>query len=133
MPSAVRDTTKTAEYRTSYATIPPAPGSRFWVVEEDNCSPRFMRSSLYNVRLRSQWQAGFFTHIIAVVQIPASSDLHMQSGVPFGLLVQPMAEPGLGESAVPLVDFGAAGPLRYVTCLHLHHIVVLCAHSMFYE
>lgn len=70
--------------------------------------------------------AGFFTHIIAVVQIPASSDLHMQSGVPFGLLVQPMAEPGLGESGVPLVDFGAAGPLRYVTCPHLHHIVVLC-------
>lgn len=96
MPSAVRDTTKTAEYRTSYATIPPAPGSRFWVVEEDNCSPRFMRSSLYN--------------------IPASSDLHMQSGVPFGLLVQPMAEPGLGESAVPLVDFGAAGPLRCGRC-----------------
>jgi protein transport protein SEC24 len=47
-------------------------------------------------------------------QVPSSADLHMQSGIPFGLLVQPMAEPGLGESSVPVVDFGAAGPVRYL-------------------
>jgi len=96
IPSAVQDNTQMVEYHTDLCGVPPVPGSRFWVFEENNCSPRYMRSSLYN--------------------IPASSDLQMQSYLPLGLLVQPMAEPGLGEAPIPLVDLGAIGPIRCGRC-----------------
>lgn len=75
---------------------PPLVTSKFVVRDYGNASPRFIRSTMYNV--------------------PATPELMKQSGVPLGLVVSPMAAVGEGESEPPLTDFGAAGPVRCMRC-----------------
>ncbi|CAM9362446.1 unnamed protein product [Phaeothamnion confervicola] len=77
------------------APRPPAT-SRFRAVDEGTCSPRFIRPTLG--------------------QIPLTKDALAACGVPLAAFVQPMAAPEEGEPAVPLVDFGDAGPPRCTRC-----------------
>jgi protein transport protein SEC24 len=79
--------------------LPPLVTSRFVVRDCGNASPRFLRSTMYH--------------------IPATPDLLKQTGVPFALVVQPMAavDAAQGEHEPPLTDFGlASGPVRCNRC-----------------
>lgn len=55
-----------------------------------------MRSSMYNV--------------------PATSEMIKQAGVPFSLIVSPFAKTVEGEITPPIVDFGEMGPVRCIRC-----------------
>ncbi len=61
-----------------------------------NASPRFIRSTMYNV--------------------PSTPDMLKQTSVPFGLVVSPFAPVAEGEIEPPVSDFGAAGPVRCARC-----------------
>ncbi|KAL6046314.1 Protein transport protein Sec24C [Balamuthia mandrillaris] len=96
IPSPVSAPGVLTHFRTNTNRVPPPPTSRYFVLDEGNCSPRFMRMSLYNV--------------------PCSADLLNTSCLPLGAVVQPLAEPGPGEDPIPIVDFGSSGPIRCNRC-----------------
>jgi protein transport protein SEC24 len=78
---------------------PPSPPSsvlEYFVIDDGNCSPRFMRSTTY--------------------ALPTTADLANTLNIPLGLIIQPLAE--LREDEVPLqvVDFGETGPIRCSSC-----------------
>uniref|UniRef100_A0A7S2F1C4 Protein transport protein SEC23 n=2 Tax=Octactis speculum TaxID=3111310 RepID=A0A7S2F1C4_9STRA len=77
--------------------LPPPMACRpYRVVDEGNCSPRFMRPTMHHM--------------------PATRDVANQTKVPLGILVQPMAEPEEGEEQISVVDFGENGPPRCTRC-----------------
>lgn len=80
----------------SGAALPPPAYSFFIATDTGNCSPRFMRSTLY--------------------QLPISSSLLSECKVPLALLINPLAEVGERDSTVPVVDFGGDGPIRCGRC-----------------
>ncbi|KAL2917952.1 COPII coat Sec23p-Sfb3p heterodimer component [Polyrhizophydium stewartii] len=86
----------TTPYVTMSRTVPPLAASRFTVFDNGNCSPKFIRSTLYN--------------------IPATEDMLNTSQLPFGLVIQPLAEIDRGDTQVPFVDFGESGPVRCNRC-----------------
>ena len=49
-------------------------------------------------------------------ELPARAETARAMALPLGCVVTPLAEPAAGEAAVPLVDAGAAGPLRCARC-----------------
>jgi protein transport protein SEC24 len=71
------DTKQIVRYHTQTGSIPPAATTQFIVTDEGNCSPRFMRMTLYSV--------------------PASSDLSTNSHLPLGAVIEPLAELAVGE------------------------------------
>jgi protein transport protein SEC24 len=75
--------------------LPPSTSS-YVVSDQGNASPRFMR--------------------MTVNCAPASKELVQQSKLPFGVLMQPLADVGPGEEPVPVVNFGEDGPLRCQRC-----------------
>eukprot|EP01119_Soliformovum_irregulare_P014673 TRINITY_DN4026_c0_g1_i1.p1 TRINITY_DN4026_c0_g1~~TRINITY_DN4026_c0_g1_i1.p1 ORF type:complete len:883 (-),score=243.77 TRINITY_DN4026_c0_g1_i1:77-2725(-) len=81
---------------TNRSTLPPPATSEYRVIDEGNCSPRFMRMTMYT--------------------IPCASDLQSSAHIPLGIIVQPLAELGAGEEEVPVVDFGPSGPVRCNRC-----------------
>lgn len=83
-------------YNTSTFGNPPPAYSKYFVSDYGSCSPRFMRSTMY--------------------QIPTSSSLLGQSNIPMALVIQPLADVGVDEAEVPIVDSGAAGPIRCRRC-----------------
>jgi protein transport protein SEC24 len=84
-------------FRTSTRGIPPPlVTTNFTVFDDGNASPRFMRSTLYNV--------------------PCSRDLLTSCRIPLGLVVQPLATIPDRENTLHLVDHGAGGPLRCNRC-----------------
>lgn len=74
---------------------PPMASSLFTVVDEGNCSPRFMRPTLH--------------------QIPTTKDM-ITNQLPLAVTLQPMAECAPGEEPVNVVDFGESGPIRCTRC-----------------
>ncbi|KAK3120056.1 hypothetical protein QOZ80_9AG0680740 [Eleusine coracana subsp. coracana] len=78
------------------SNIPPAASTEFIVKDTGNCSPRLMRSTVY--------------------QIPCTGDLLTMSGMPLALMVQPFSLPHPSEEPIQLVDFGEAGPIRCSRC-----------------
>lgn len=76
--------------------VPPLVTTEFVVQDQGNTSPRFMRSTMYNV--------------------PINSDMMKQASVPFGLVLSPMAEVTEKEHPPPLVSFGEIGPVRCIRC-----------------
>ncbi|CAH1404108.1 unnamed protein product [Nezara viridula] len=76
--------------------VPPLVTTEFIVQDQGNTSPRFMRSTMYNV--------------------PINSDMMKQASVPFGLVLSPMAEVADKEHPPPLVSFGEVGPVRCIRC-----------------
>jgi hypothetical protein len=48
--------------------------------------------------------------------VPSTEELRKQSGVPFGLVISPLARIEEGENEPPISDFGPAGPVRCMRC-----------------
>ena len=48
--------------------------------------------------------------------VPSSEDMRKQTGVPFGLVISPMAKMGPEEVEPPVTDFGPSGPVRCIRC-----------------
>lgn len=76
--------------------LPPLVTTKYITQDQGNTGPRFMRSSMYNV--------------------PATSEMIKQAGVPFSLIVSPFAKTLKGEITPPIVDFGEMGPVRCIRC-----------------
>ena len=83
-------------YETNSPNPPPPSLNNFITVDKGNCGPRYIRSSIYTV--------------------PATPDLAKKSCIPFGCVLQPLADPRFGESPVPIIDFGESGPVRCARC-----------------
>ncbi|TRY71003.1 hypothetical protein TCAL_17342 [Tigriopus californicus] len=75
---------------------PPLVTTDFICRDFGNASPRFIRSTMYNV--------------------PATTDMMKQTGVPFGLVIAPFAPVQEGEIEPPVSDFGPTGPVRCHRC-----------------
>ncbi|KAI8910290.1 Sec23/Sec24 trunk domain-containing protein [Gorgonomyces haynaldii] len=83
-------------FMTMSKDMPPLSNTRYRAVDEGNCNPRFMRSTLYN--------------------IPTSDDVAKLSSIPLGLIVQPLADLDPQEAPLSVVDFGKPGPCRCSRC-----------------
>merc|ERR1719385_346914 len=75
---------------------PPLVTTKFRVQDYGNASPRYIRSTMYYV--------------------PGSEDMRKQTGVPFGLVISPMARTQQDENEPPITDFGPEGPVRCSRC-----------------
>lgn len=76
--------------------LPPLPTTDVAILDDGNCSSRFMRPTLYNV--------------------PLSEDLQQSARIPLALIIQPFAKAHPQELPVPVVDFGEGGPIRCNRC-----------------
>nr|CAD7573174.1 unnamed protein product [Timema californicum] len=76
--------------------VPPLVTTNFITQDQGNSSPRFIRSTMYNV--------------------PATIDMMKQTAVPFGLVVSPLARPAEKEFPPPIVQMGELGPVRCNRC-----------------
>lgn len=76
--------------------LPPPASIPFVAVDQGNSTPKYARLTLNN--------------------IPASSDALATTGLPLGLILQPLAPLQDGEQPVPLIDFGEVGPPRCRRC-----------------
>ncbi|KAJ6245494.1 sec24-related protein [Anaeramoeba flamelloides] len=81
---------------TNEKKVPPSSECNFFSVENLNCSPRFMRSSIYC--------------------IPKTKALMRTTHLPFGVIVRPLAITHPQEDTIPIVDFGENGPIRCSRC-----------------
>jgi hypothetical protein len=77
MPSPTAQESNTVKYVTSSMATPPPATSQYVVVDDGNCSPRFMRMTLYN--------------------IPQTADLLKSSALPLAAVIRPLAEVAPGE------------------------------------
>uniref|UniRef100_A0A0K0CX93 Vesicle coat complex copii subunit sec24/subunit sfb2 n=1 Tax=Angiostrongylus cantonensis TaxID=6313 RepID=A0A0K0CX93_ANGCA len=102
MPSAVEvmeiDSAQSGQFPTGYphANPPPLVSTDFYAVDQGNCSPRLMRSTLY--------------------MAPASNDLLKTAQIPFAVACSPFATLHPNERAPPLIDLGPGGPVRCQRC-----------------
>lgn len=76
--------------------VPPLVTTKFVAQDFGNATPRFIRSTMYTV--------------------PATEELRKQSGVPFALVLSPLANVMEGEREPPVTDFGPSGPVRCIRC-----------------
>lgn len=83
-------------YPTMEQHLPPPAAIPFVVHDQGNASPRFAR--------------------LTVNSIPSTSEALASTGLPLGLILQPLAAPQEGELEVPVLDFGDAGPPRCRRC-----------------
>lgn len=83
-------------YSNQKGLVPPLVSTKFVVQDQGYASPRYIRSTMYNV--------------------PITNDLMKQTAVPFGLVISPMARVAEGEVTPPIVNFGELGPVRCVRC-----------------
>lgn len=103
MPSPIQvmkddnDAYKDSPYLTSTrGRTPPLVTSNFVVQDDGNCSPRFMRSTMYN--------------------IPCNKDLLQASSIPLATVITPFAEPGPSEPSLRIMDYSPTGPVRCNRC-----------------
>ncbi|RDA91834.1 hypothetical protein CP533_3649 [Ophiocordyceps camponoti-saundersi (nom. inval.)] len=83
-------------YPTFERHVPPPSTVSFVAFDQGNASPKFARLTLNN--------------------IPATADGLQATGLPLGLLLQPLAPLRPGEAEIPVLDFGDAGPPRCRRC-----------------
>lgn len=76
--------------------VPPPAAVSFVAYDQGNSSPKFARLTMNN--------------------IPATSEALHTTGLPLGLMLQPLARPQPGEAEVPVLDFGDIGPPRCSRC-----------------
>ncbi|XP_076263106.1 COPII coat complex component secretory 24CD [Rhynchophorus ferrugineus] len=76
--------------------VPPLVTTNFTVQDQGNASPRFIRSTMYNV--------------------PITQDMMKQTTLPFSLVISPMAKLDEKEYPPPIVNFGGLGPVRCIRC-----------------
>lgn len=83
-------------YPTFEHHVPPPAAVSFVAYDQGNSSPKFTRLSLNN--------------------IPSTSDALHSTGLPLGLVLQPLASLQPGELEIPVLDFGEVGPPRCHRC-----------------
>ncbi|KAM3507065.1 hypothetical protein MY10362_001992 [Beauveria mimosiformis] len=83
-------------YPTLEKHVPPPASVSFVVHDQGNSSPKYARLTMNNV--------------------PATPDGLQATGIPLGLLLQPLAPLQAGEAEIPVLDFGEAGPPRCRRC-----------------
>ncbi|KAK3942013.1 hypothetical protein QBC46DRAFT_284758 [Diplogelasinospora grovesii] len=83
-------------YPTFERLIPPPATASFVAFDQGNSSPKFARLTMNN--------------------LPATAEGLKSTGLPLGLLLQPLAPLQAGELAVPVLDFGDQGPPRCHRC-----------------
>lgn len=83
-------------YPTFEKLVPPPAAVSFVAFDQGNSSPKFARLTMNN--------------------IPATSDALHTTGLPLGLMLQPLARLQPGEAEVPILDFGDIGPPRCSRC-----------------
>jgi hypothetical protein len=103
IPSAIEEQNKDQKayaavpFVTSTRGMPPYSTTNFRAVDEGNCNPRFIRSTLYN--------------------IPTTDSLLKSSNIPLGIVVQPLADLSPDEAPIPVVGITKDGPVRCSRCL----------------
>ena len=83
-------------YPTYEHHLPPPAAVSFVAYDQGNSSPKFTRLTLNN--------------------IPSTSEALQSTGLPLGLLLQPLAPLQAGELEIPVLDFGETGPPRCRRC-----------------
>lgn len=83
-------------YPTFEKLVPPPAAISFVAHDQGNSSPKFARLTMNN--------------------IPATSEALHTTGLPLGLMLQPLARLQAGEGEVPVLDFGDIGPPRCSRC-----------------
>lgn len=74
----------------------PLVSTDFKTLDQGNCNPRFMRATLNDV--------------------PQTNELVRETGLPFGLVIQPLALTHPEDSAIPLVPLTSEEPTRCTRC-----------------
>jgi protein transport protein SEC24 len=87
---------KTHVYPTMEKHVPPPATTPFVALDQGSASPKYGRLTLNC--------------------IPGSNEQLNNTGLPLGLILQPLAKLGDGEQAVPVLDFGDVGPPRCRRC-----------------
>ncbi len=82
-------------FATRIGKLPPSATADFVAIDEGNCSPRFVRPTL---------------HVV-----PNDAVLCERTKMSFGAVLQPLADPGAGESPLPVVSY-PDGPIRCNRC-----------------
>lgn len=83
-------------YPTFEHHVPPPASVSFVAFDQGNSSPKYARLTMNN--------------------IPSASDALQSTGLPLGLLLQPLAPLQPGELEIPVLDFGDIGPPRCHRC-----------------
>ena len=83
-------------YPTFERHIPPPASVSFVAFDQGNASPKFTRLTMNS--------------------IPTTSEALHSTGLPLGLLLQPLAPLQAGELEIPVLDFGETGPPRCHRC-----------------
>ncbi|KAI0202146.1 hypothetical protein F4808DRAFT_449854 [Astrocystis sublimbata] len=83
-------------YPTFERHVPPPATISFVAYDQGNSSPKFTRLTMNN--------------------IPASAESLTSTGLPLGLVLQPLAPLQAGELDIPVLDFGEQGPPRCRRC-----------------
>lgn len=83
-------------YPTFERHVPPPATTSFVAFDQGNASPKYTRLTLNN--------------------IPTTSEGLHSTGLPLGMLIQPLAPLQAGEAEIPVLDFGEAGPPRCRRC-----------------
>lgn len=102
MPSvpASRDTIQQYYLKNVYPTferhVPPPATVSFVAYDQGNSSPKYTRLTINN--------------------IPSTSEALQSTGLSLGMLLQPLAPLQPGETEIPVLDFGEAGPPRCRRC-----------------
>lgn len=83
-------------YPTFERHVPPPATVSFVAFDQGNASPKYSRLSMNN--------------------IPATAEGLQATGLPLGMMLQPMASLSTGEAEIPILDFGDVGPPRCRRC-----------------
>ncbi|CEI85981.1 hypothetical protein RMCBS344292_00428 [Rhizopus microsporus] len=83
-------------YGTCTEEAPPLASTNFKCIDQGNCNPRFMRPTLRD--------------------IPSDSNLVQDTGLPFGIIIQPLAQLHPEDANVPLIPLSTDGPVRCSRC-----------------
>jgi protein transport protein SEC24 len=84
------------KFQTSQKNPPPPSYSNFITTDDGNAGPRFIRSSFY--------------------KLPTEGSTLTNTHIPFGCVLQPLADPSPYEEGVPVIDYGNLGPFRCTRC-----------------
>ena len=104
------------------AAHPPAASTSFIASDRGSCNPRFVH---FNSFLYEKFTDGVFCLTLnsfnrymrsTMSTIPHTGELLTSSGMPFSIMVQPLAIPSPEEDPIQVVDNGDVGPLRCVRC-----------------
>lgn len=95
-----QDPSKVEKFYTNNNPIPPPACRNYSVVDQGNCSPRFIRSSTYS--------------------LPNNSKLATEIEIPLGLVLQPLADPKAQDTQIPLIH-PSPNIVRCVRCGAYHN------------